>query len=151
MSSRQSGATKVQFDNACRCKHCQSTSNNACRCKHCQSTSNNTNSDRSHVALTRLVPCGLRLVCVCQWISKTIFETSHIRWLWPLRASTVGSLYSSWQHADICHSEPCVRTLWNDIQDISHTVDTTATQNVIVYRSISILFPFLLYLNRSSI
>ena len=47
--------------------------------KHCQSNSNNTNSDRSHVALTRLVPCGLRLVCVCQWISKTIFETSHIR------------------------------------------------------------------------
>ena len=48
MSSRQSGATKVQFDN--------------------------TNSDGSHVALTRLVPCGSRLVCVCQWISKTIFE-----------------------------------------------------------------------------
>ena len=57
LSSRQSEATKVQFDNACRCKHCQSASNN-------------TNSDRSHVALTRLVPCGSLLVGVCQWISK---------------------------------------------------------------------------------
>ena len=69
MSSRRNGATKVQFDNVCRCKHCQSTSNN-------------TNSDRSHVALTRLVPCGSRLVCVCQWISITIFEISPIRSTW---------------------------------------------------------------------
>ena len=56
MSSRQSVATKVQFDN--------------------------TNSDRSHVALTRLVPCGSRLVRVCQWISITIFEISPIRSTW---------------------------------------------------------------------
>ena len=53
MSSRQSVATKVQFDN--------------------------TNSDRSHVALTRLVPCGSRLVCVCQWISKMTYDISPIR------------------------------------------------------------------------
>ena len=59
MSFRRSVTTKVQFDN--------------------------TNSDRSNVALTRLVQCGSRLVCVCQWISITIFEISPVRSIWHKR------------------------------------------------------------------